>query len=413
VLDQAPTSGDDTFVSLGGDSLSYVECSTRLQERLGRLPLDWHLTPIDELERLVAGRPRSMVRVDTTVVLRAFSICAVVSTHMRLHRFPGGAHLLLAVAGYNFARFQLAIPATAARVRSTLRTAFRVGAPASAWIGLNMLIAGGYSVGALLLVNNYTGSAWRRDGRWQYWFFEVFVQLMVFVSLLLAVPAVRRLERRAPFGFAVAFAVPCLVFRFGLVELGGEYNYLFRTHTVAWFFALGWMVAASSNRWQRLLVSLAGLAVVPGFFGRGQREAFIVAGLLLLVWLPTIPLPRLLRRPVSELAASSMWIFLIHWQVWPIIDAPLEREVAYVLTIAVGVGVARVTRRWPSRLWPLRVRPHERAPRPAWAGSEACSGPTGEWSRRVVDGTHQDPVSDEGADADELLADLERQRAVR
>ena len=33
---------DSTFVSLGGDSLSYVEMSVRLEQSLGHLPADWH-----------------------------------------------------------------------------------------------------------------------------------------------------------------------------------------------------------------------------------------------------------------------------------------------------------------------------------------------------------------------------------
>ena len=46
---------DDCFVGLGADSLSYVELSVRLGERLERLPRDWHLRTIAELAS--EGRP--------------------------------------------------------------------------------------------------------------------------------------------------------------------------------------------------------------------------------------------------------------------------------------------------------------------------------------------------------------------
>ncbi|MEL6893821.1 MAG: non-ribosomal peptide synthetase, partial [Actinomycetota bacterium] len=89
----------DTFVSLGGDSLSYVEVSVRLEERLGDLPADWHLTTVAELDRVArdragAGRRtgetrrRRWARTDTTVVLRAAAIMLVVSSHMRWHYVP-------------------------------------------------------------------------------------------------------------------------------------------------------------------------------------------------------------------------------------------------------------------------------------------------------------------------------------
>lgn len=336
---------DDTFVSLGGDSLSYVECSMRLEQVIGTVPAGWHLRPVRELSRLRPSGARPAV--DTTVVLRALSICTVLATHMHLRRFPGGAHLLLAVAGYNFARFQLSVTDGRQRLRSGLRTVVRFGGPAAIWIALNMVLTGRYSLGSALLVNNYTGSSWRREGRWEYWFFEVLVQIVVVVSLLLAVPAVRRAERRAPFAFALALLMPLLVFRFGWWQLGDQYNYLFRTHTVAWFFVLGWLASLARRSAQRWLVSALLLVAVPTFFDRPQREWFILVGLLVLVWVPMLPLPRVLHRPIGTIAAASMWIFLLHWQVWPPLDAVLIREVAYVLTLAVGVSAWAVVRLVP------------------------------------------------------------------
>lgn len=340
ILDRGEVRDGDTFVSLGGDSLSYIECGMRLEGLIGRLPDDWHVVTVAELERRNRGvAPSRFVRLDITVLMRAFSICAVVSTHMFLYRFPGGAHLLLAVVGYNFARFQLASDSGRARLRAGLRTAARVAIPTSLWIGSNMVIAGGYSLGAVALVNNYTGSSYRREGRWQYWFFEVFVQLLLITSVLVAIPAVRRFERRLPFLFPLLLLAPALMFRFRWWELGDHYNYLFRTHTVAWFFVLGWATQRADRAWKRLLLSALSILVVPDFFGRSQRELFIVVGLIALAWLPSVPVPRKLVRPISALAAASMWIFLVHWQVWPPIDAVLKREIAFVLTIAVGVSV--------------------------------------------------------------------------
>ena len=97
---------------------------------------------------------------------------------MRVARLAGGAHALLAVVGYNFARFQLAGAGASGAVRRGLATVGRVAVPTSMWIGLQMLLVGGYSAGSLFLVNNYFGSAWRREGRWEYWYFEAFVQVL-------------------------------------------------------------------------------------------------------------------------------------------------------------------------------------------------------------------------------------------
>ncbi len=121
-----PPGPEESFATLGGDSFSYVEMSIRLESVLGSLPSDWHLRPVAELESLREQRPpltrwhRWSRSVDTSVVIRAIGILLIVCTHMRIFRLAGGAHALLAVAGYNVARFQLLpydLPGRARRAR--------------------------------------------------------------------------------------------------------------------------------------------------------------------------------------------------------------------------------------------------------------------------------------------------------
>ncbi|MCY7403352.1 MAG: non-ribosomal peptide synthetase, partial [Cryobacterium sp.] len=136
MLSRPAVSLDDSFAGLGGDSLSYIEVSLRLEAMLGDLPRDWPTRTARELAvfateaadgesiaQAAAGptgpqdaavgprtRPRvtSLVRLETPAVLRAIAIVLIVGTHADLFVLQGGAHLLLAVAGYNLARFQLA-----------------------------------------------------------------------------------------------------------------------------------------------------------------------------------------------------------------------------------------------------------------------------------------------------------------
>jgi hypothetical protein len=333
---------ESSFAELGGDSFSYVEMSIRLERLLGELPPAWHLRPIAELERLSIAAPsrrRWMMQLDTGVVIRAVAILLIVCTHMRLFRLPGGAHALLALVGFNIARFQLLPDDTPGRLRRSASTIARVAVPTSVWIGVNMLIFGGYSVGAVLLLNNYTGDAVRRGGRWEYWYFETFVQVMCVVAVLFAIPAVRRGERRAPFGFALGVLGLTLIPRFGLVQLGGEYNEMFRTHTVACFVALGWCAQRADTAIKRVAVSVAVVLTTVGYFGQTDRELRIIAMILALTWLPTVLVPRPLGRLITPIAAASMWIFLVHWQVWPLLTPWMHNGVAFWLTIATGIGV--------------------------------------------------------------------------
>ena len=134
VLGRPDATVDSTFVGLGGDSLSYVELATRIEHRLGVLPADWHTRTVSELASL-AGRRRRGASVDSTVLLRALAILAIVGTHANLLSVLGGAHLLLAVAGYNFARFQLSDVPGATRVRNGLVAVAQVAVPSALFIG--------------------------------------------------------------------------------------------------------------------------------------------------------------------------------------------------------------------------------------------------------------------------------------
>ena len=127
MLGRPDATTDDTFVDLGGDSLSYVEVSARLADALGTLPhglAQAHSSPAGG-HRGPGKRGRRLVAVDTTALLRAVAITMVVASHADIVHAQGGAHVLLAVAGFNLARFQLGIAGRAARVRGMLAAVAR------------------------------------------------------------------------------------------------------------------------------------------------------------------------------------------------------------------------------------------------------------------------------------------------
>jgi acyl-CoA synthetase (AMP-forming)/AMP-acid ligase II len=350
VLGRQPDA-DDTFVSLGGDSLAYVECSIRLEQALGHLPADWHLVPVAALDaqrRTTVAAPRSWwrgwARLDSTVLLRAFGICLIVATHMRVTYYPGGAHLLLALVGYNLSRFMMPITDTRERLRAGLRTAWRTAAPVMAWVAAGMVLFGAYSAGTLLLVNNYVGPPHHRDDHWHFWFVEVFVHVVLLLTLLLAIPAVRRVERRFPYGFVLAVVATTLVFRYGLVEILNESQTRFRTHFGVLFVALGWLVHRSTTVPQRLLTSAVVAITITGAFDRPQREQFVIVCLVALVWCREVVVPRLAVAPIALVSTASLWILITHFTVWPPMVDLLGTQLAYPVTIAAGVAAWFVVR---------------------------------------------------------------------
>lgn len=370
LLGRPDTSLDDSFAGLGGDSLSYVEVSLRLEHLLGALPRHWPTMSVRDLAGLAAtgadaGAPRAqdapvvahpvapsaaatsdqggrrrrrMSRLETPAVLRAIAIVLIVGTHANLFTAPGGAHLLLAVAGYNLARFQLADVPGRSRVSALVKSTAQVVVPAAVWIGAVGLITGGYAATTALFVNNFAGGA-RWSDQWQFWFLEAIVWSMLALAAVFAVPQVDRLERRHPFAFALgvlALAVAARVLMLGGVRAEGTERYAIET--AVWCIALGWVVARAATDRQRIVATALALVSVPGFFGDPAREAIVVVGVLLLVWVPRIPVMRMLVPVIGALAAASMFIYLTHWQVYP----PLENELpwlATLLSLVVGVAV--------------------------------------------------------------------------
>ncbi|WP_408897979.1 non-ribosomal peptide synthetase [Nocardioides sp. R1-1] len=355
-----------SFVSLGGDSLSYVELSLRLESRVGRLPADWQTWSVAALAALVeraddpAGEPRrrrAWARVDSTIVLRALAIVLIVGSHTNLWVVLGGAHVLLAVAGVNFARFHLADEGPRERVRRVARAAARVAAPAVAWIGAVALLTGSPGWRSVLLLNDLLGSRNWSEPAWHYWFVEVVLILAVGAGLLTAVPRVMALERRHRFPLALGLTTAALVPRWAaeLTSYGGDvvHSSLF----VAWLFLGGWAAAVARRRRDRVLVTAVLLAGCWGFTTSDLRDLLIAAGVVVLVWFPTVPWPRVLVGPAGVVASASLYVYLTHWQVYPWFETrwPLGGLLA---SLAVGVLAWQVVHRAPG--WVRRRRPVRR-----------------------------------------------------
>ncbi|MEV7473698.1 AMP-binding protein [Pseudarthrobacter oxydans] len=351
-LELTDISDDDTFVSLGGDSLSFVAASVRLEQVLGHLPPDWHVTPVRNLkprpDRNRNGHPdmpadgrqgekpvrpwtaRLLAPMDTSLLLRAVGIFLIASTHIGLFSWQGMAHVLFAAAGFNFARFQLSgegLP----RLRRQLTSVARIAVPSMVFIAFAYLATDRYGLVNIVLLNAVLGPE-QVTTQWHFWFIEVMVYILLAMTALLALPWLHRAERLFPFVFPLVLFGGGLLTRFELIEPGVP-------HTVPafWLFALGWVVARSRTLAQRCTVTALTLLTVPGFFENPYRDLTVMAGILMLAWLPTLPVPRALSRLVVLLASASMHIYLVHWLVYPLLTG-ISVPLAVAGSLAAGVA---------------------------------------------------------------------------
>lgn len=329
ILDRQDVTPASTFVSLGGDSLSYVEMSIRLEQVLGHLPPDWHTTPIGELRP--PANARKSTTIDTGVALRAVGIVLIVGTHAGLFGIPGAAHLLLGLAGFNFGRFHLTAADRMSRVRGTARSIGRIAGASMFWIALAaLLFTDAYHLRHILLLHNVIGPTRVFN---DFWFIEALVYIMLVVLALMAVPGIDRVERRWPFGLPMTLMALGLVTRYQVIP-GVK---LATPLIVFWLFVLGWAAAKATSAPQRWVVTIAALATIPGLHGDLAREAVIAAGLIVLIWVPSMPSHPWVNRAAGALAGASLYIYLTHWQVFPRLDQH-SVLLAVVASLVAGIG---------------------------------------------------------------------------
>ena len=260
---------------------------------------------------------------------------------MHDNKFIGGAHVLLAVAGFNFARF-VARPGAPALRAATVRSIARVAVPAALWLAGLSIMTDDYGWASVGLVNSYLGSPeW--SAAWRYWFIEALVMALVVATLVVSVPVVRRWDRRHRMVLPSLLLALALTARFDLVTLGPTPEPLLAPHRVAWFFVLGWFVARAERTGPRLVATAVILLAVPGFFGESTRDLVVVVGLAALTWLPSLPVPRLVAAPLGLLAGASLYIYLSHYQVYvPLLDRGAPPWVGVLTAISLGI----LLRRW-------------------------------------------------------------------
>jgi hypothetical protein len=157
--------------------------------------------------------------------------------------------------------------------------------------------------------------------------------LVVCVGMLTIKPIRNAYSRNA---FAVAFAV-AVVSSIGRLDVIGLTSPPGRgtLPAVMWLFAVGWAANVARTRRQRLLLSLLPLLLLPGFLDNLVREALVGAGLLALIWVRSVTLPRVVIPVLATLAGASMYIYLTHFDIYRATPWPPAN-----LALGVGLGIA-------------------------------------------------------------------------
>ncbi len=360
VLGKDGITPDDSLVSLGGDSLSFVNLYLATEEALGAVPDGWQVMSVRDLARTATKADRWWRPVDTSMLTRAIAIFLVVAAHLQLIPYLAGATTaLFLVTGYLFGGLQLPTAFRLKSERPLVRMMANLIIPVMLFsIGLYLakLWAGQSPHHSILTLtgNFFDYRLPGYEGRAFYlWYIHCAVQilLIVFMSFVLAL---RFAPDTTPWRFAMTLFLIGLVTRFVPPALMVEdfftqgtpilsmWSYLPTTHLPT--VMLGVLVAlADTPARRRLLTPLvlaygsAQLAFFPGWGG-----AYVILFGLMLLYVRRVPLPRSLSAVVLPLSGASLYIYLTHFQVQGLLarlglgDWPLLHVLAALL---VGIGL--------------------------------------------------------------------------
>lgn len=360
----------DSFQTLGGDSLLYVQLSCAIEQKLGHLPDGWDRIPLGGLARL---RPvkASGKTIDSALLLRALAITLVVVHHATLWPIPGGAAAMLLLAGFGFARFQSG-PLFRGEGRRLLLSVM-------AMLAVYWPIVAGFSIArgealwpSFLLVGNLALVDAARMMPYLYWFVEAYTQLVLLWVGLFALPPVRRWAAGSPFLFGMAFlatavagkyAVP-LVWNVGAVRI-------FTLPDVLYMAVLGWCAGFADDWRKRAVLIAASAAILPlvawtggNWTGSWVKSWILLGTVLALLFSPRVRLPAPVARAVLSLAAAGFHIYLFHRilpelflpQPVPGQVDPVAATIAIVSGVAVGLAAYHLQLKLTSMLERLRQR---------------------------------------------------------
>lgn len=326
LFQDAVVADDSSFVGLGGDSLIHIEAAMELGRLIPQLPPDWPELSVAHLQGLQALQERQtpqapsglVVTTEMATLLRAAAMVTIVSNHLDAFKWPGGAYFLMILAGFHFARFTLPSTLRTGSVKPILGLLAGIALPTLLTIWARSVRIGEYDPLVLVLLGNWVRPEERLI---LYWFVEALVQLLLVLALCLHAQRLRRAAQRSPFGAPALLLVLGLVLAvLGPMLWDSSALRHWVPHMLLWMFALGWLIQAARSRTQKLLASAAVLLVpywVPHISESVGGDVspyawWLWIGCLVLLWKPSLPVPRPLAQVAQTVAAASLFIYLFH-----------------------------------------------------------------------------------------------------
>lgn len=334
---------DDSFESLGGDSLHYIQFTLAYESRFGQLPEAWETLTVAQLQTIADGsRISSWRQLETVTLTRAFFMVCIVALHTEAFVYSsnwGAAYFLVMLAGYSVARFQLPEILRSGSTRTLWGTIRYVAIPTILMGVFLELATRKFELPELLLVSNYFDPD--TISGFTFYFVEFYIQILILAALLFSFAPVRRAFAAHPMRSAVIFFLGTAALDY-LIELKwtGDYNYDRTPWHYGWCFALGMVLATARDLPSRLFALALSLVTIFAYWHFTSAAFYVAGGVAIVLFVRTLIVPAPVKVLIAEIAGASMFMYLTHYQMISLVDKIFGQHMpwlALLLSILTGI----------------------------------------------------------------------------
>jgi hypothetical protein len=245
-------------------------------------------------------------------LLRALAISGVVINHSGLHFIEGGALLLLLIAGLNFSRFQgcslikgqlySIVPLFRHILIPYLTLAIAYQAFKQKFDPLILLLLGNFQIPEIQISNSI----------FFVWFIANLCQTIILFSLPFVIPNIRSFAGKSPWKFGLIYLGIGVDAHFlGPYVWDASYLYDQVPHMLFWLFTLGWCIHFAKYKFEKIITTLIVIIITPAFIGFNVLGSWwVLIGAILLIWLPYVSIPSIIKSPIQMISAASYYIYL-------------------------------------------------------------------------------------------------------
>jgi hypothetical protein len=394
VLGQPINDIGQSFVDLGGDSLSFIQVALVLERSLGQLPRGWERLPLRSL--FDAKRPASKLgpwtSMEVPLLFRAVGILLVVLSHTKVVDLLGTS-VLFVISGISFGKFQRPAIFQTGSLQGVFRFILRYGVPAGLWQLMRSVTFHRYWLPDLVLLGTMLQKP--GEGHWTLWYLDILTANVLLLSAVALLNVRWRRARGADRSGGRRFGFDCGVVLAGMglavVQVWTRWwnGHLGVTNVgpFLWFWLVAYGVAISQAAGSRPRALLTGLLALPlasvalklPLLGTafGFLDVLFYGATLSLVWLDTIKIPRFLKGVTLEVASASLFIYILNVfvisQLLPRLGVPPWWPLETLAAVAAGV-IANRSWNWLLSLlnvWAVRLQAGPTGLPPASSGQAA------------------------------------------